>query len=202
MTDPSLHPYEIRDFVELDTQVWTPREVVRVKTTKPNCCLPIADAIPNTWILRANNSFTIRPHDSFFHPLDLEFELPQGMVGVITPHPLNHGEPLIVAPCNIFQHYPNGGVTLQLTNISEDPIWVTEGHFLALMYFQRCMAVQMVNVTPRRPEPTQAAQCLSAITTRNGPNDSPPAARRPNLQNMSRPPPPFTRGTDGKSPVA
>jgi dUTPase len=143
-----LHPNETGTTLIVRTEAEAPRITVEVRRVRRNLrgeivSLPAADPVPNTWNLRSNDTMRVQPKSTILYNTGLHFVIPDGVVGVISEHPYNHGENVFVENLTLHQHLPFAGVTLRLTNYSLREVTIDEGDLLGLIYFHRTMRVEM-----------------------------------------------------------
>lgn len=145
------------------------RTYVAVKRLRKTLCLPVADAVPNAWILRANENLIIPPRSSLFYNTGLQFFIPEGLMGVVSQHPYEHGNQPRVETLFLHEHLPAGGVKLRLTNTTDETVYVSAGHFIGMVHFQKSSRVELEEVEETPPLPRKMPPYV-ALGTNPGPD--------------------------------
>jgi hypothetical protein len=150
---PQRHPYEVGIATSVLTRVEDPHEHVRVfkvLADSLDIMIPVPDSVPNGWAIRMNHCLILQPKSTNLYKTGLQFQLPAGLVGVISRHPVDFEDYISIEPVYLHEHLPNNGVTLRIFNHSDRQAVLEIGKFVALLHFHRSSRVELEQEDPFR----------------------------------------------------
>jgi hypothetical protein len=153
LVNPYLHANEVGATLVIRAEVESPRIKVEVRRVRLSASgeivsLPVTDPIPNTWIIRSNDTIRMQPKSTIVYNTGLHLVIPDGVVGVISEHPYNHGEHIHVETLHLHNHLPFDGIILRIANHTVREVTIYAGDFLGLLHFYHTLRVEMKDSRP------------------------------------------------------